>query len=119
MEAIRLMRFFSRNDHGGYDPEFLRKELLKAKLKIENKMGTFKIEITAVGGHGVDREVKDGEIVNFFKEGNQTPDAIAKFMELNLRNSGCMIDSATITHWPGQESQVVDDLITGKRSGNF
>jgi hypothetical protein len=28
-------------------------------------MGTFRIEITAVGGHGQDRDKKDGEKVDF------------------------------------------------------
>lgn len=82
-------------------------------------MGTFKIEITAVGGHGVDRGTKDGESVNFKAEGDKTPDAIAKDFADALKESGCSIDSATITHWPGSDSEVKDDLITGIRKGNF
>ena len=82
-------------------------------------MGQFKIEITAVGNHGVDRETKDGEIVNFFQEGNNTPDAVAKLAQLLLQTYGCNIESATITHWPGDPSEVKDDLISGVRRGNF
>jgi len=82
-------------------------------------MGSFRIEINAVGGHGVDRDVKDGEIVNFFKEGSTTPDAIAKSIVLILQHHGVMVDTATLTHWPGQEGEVQDNLITGKRKGNF
>jgi len=86
-------------------------------------MGTFKIEIIAVGGHGVDRSKKDGEQVDFNEGGDSTPDSLAKeFVEL-LKSKGCSFDyeghGATITHWPGQESEVKDDLLTGVRTGNF
>jgi len=82
-------------------------------------MGSFKIEITAVGGHGVDRDVKDGEVVNFFKEGNFTPDALAKTFERLVAHYGNQIESATMTHWPGDPNEVVDNLVTGVRKGNF
>lgn len=82
-------------------------------------MGQFKIEIIAVGGHGVDRDKKDGEEVDFFESGTLTPDAEAKLAVQHLQQQGCNIESATITHWPGEESEVVDDLLTGKRKGNF
>lgn len=82
-------------------------------------MGTFRIEIQAAGGHGVDRTKKDGETVNSGAEGVTTPDAIAKICTEALRLSGCHMESAVIIHWPGSESQVIDDLLTGKRKGNF
>ena len=82
-------------------------------------MGTFKINITAVGGHGQDRSKKDGEIVNFFEEGNTSPDAIAKIMVEMMKVHGINVEEAEIVHWPGEESEVKDDLITGKRTGNF
>jgi hypothetical protein len=82
-------------------------------------MGTFKIQITAVGGHGQDRNAKDGEIVNFFENGSNTPDAIAKMCVENLKAWGSVVESATITHWPDEPSTVIDDLLTGKRQGNF
>lgn len=82
-------------------------------------MGNFKIEINAVGGHGLDRGKKDGEVVDFFVDGENTPDAIAKKLVEELKANGSNINSATITHWPGQESEVKDDLITGVRTGNF
>jgi hypothetical protein len=86
-------------------------------------MGTFKITIIAVGGHGVDRSKKDGEVVDFSEGGDSSPDALAKKLVEALRASGCSFDypdhGATITHWPGQESEVNDDLLTGVRKGNF
>lgn len=83
-------------------------------------MGNFRIVINAVGGHGADRDTKDGETVNFYKNGNNTPDALAKFVTEALRYvTGALIDSATLTHWPDEPCEVIDDLVTGKRTGNF
>ena len=82
-------------------------------------MGTFKIEITAVGDHGRDRNKKDGEMVNFYDEGAITPDARAKTLVELLRHDGAIIEKATITHWPDDPSEVVDDLDSGERKGNF
>jgi len=83
-------------------------------------MGTFLITIKAVGGHGQDRSKKDGEVVDFNEGGETTPDAVAKKFTDELKAlSGCSIESATITHWPATDSEVVDDLVTGIRKGNF
>ena len=82
-------------------------------------MGTFKIQITAEGGHGQDRDVKDGEIVNFYKGGNSQPDALAKTFVEMLKSHGSSVSHATIIHWPEQEGEVTDDLLTGVRKGNF
>ncbi len=82
-------------------------------------MGNFKIEINAVGGHGQDRNKKDGEIVNFEAGGENTPDAIAKRFVDMLKGFGNSVQSATITHWPGEKGEVTDDLLSGKRTGNF
>ena len=86
-------------------------------------MGTFKITVVAVGGHGVDRSKKDGEVVNFQEEGPNTPDALAKEFIEKLKACGCSFGNpdseATITHWPGEEGEVKDDLLTGVRKGNF
>lgn len=82
-------------------------------------MGNFRIVIDAVGGHGVDREVKDGETVNHFAEGMQTPDALAKQMVNYLKANGIEPDSAKLIHWPEQTDEVTDDLLTGVRKGNF
>lgn len=82
-------------------------------------MGQFKIEITAVGGHGADRDAKDGEKVNFYKEGSTSPDAIAKTIVEVMKHHGCNVESATLIHWPGSTSEVQDDLLSGVRKGNF
>lgn len=82
-------------------------------------MGQFIINIKAVGGHGQDRRKKNGEVVDFNSGGESTPDAIAKRLTDELIASGANVESATITHWPGQSDEVTDDLITGIRNGNF
>ena len=82
-------------------------------------MGTFKIQITAVGGHGQDREVKEGEVVNFYKDGSTTPDALAKTFVEMLKAHGSSVEEAKIVHWTEQESEVTDDLLIGVRKGNF
>lgn len=83
-------------------------------------MGTFKIEITAVGGHGVDRKPKEGEDINPYNEGSNTPDALAKsFVEI-LKYQGTNILEAKFIHWPGEKSEVMDDILNCKRlKGNF
>lgn len=82
-------------------------------------MGKFRIVINAVGGHGVDRQKKDGEVVNFHAYGKLPPDAIASEFVKELINTGCSVQSATIIHWPETEDEVRDDLLTGRRTGNF
>lgn len=85
-------------------------------------MGNFTITVKAVGGHGQDRLKKDGEVVDFTEgrgEASNSPDAIAKRFVEELKAKGTSVESATITHWPGQPSEVTDDLLTGIRHGNF
>lgn len=82
-------------------------------------MGNFRIVINAVGGHGQDRDKKEGEIVNFYQGGSSTPDALAKTMVEMLKAHGSSVDNAEIIHWPGEESEVIDDLLAGERKGNF
>ena len=64
-------------------------------------MGQFKIVIDAVGGHGQDREKKDGEIVDF-KNGGQyeTPESIAQSCVDTLKAHGVNVRSAKVYHWP-------------------
>jgi hypothetical protein len=90
-------------------------------------MGDFRIIIDAVGGHGQDRKKKDGETVNFAEGGASAPEVIAKALVSALLGSGCSVQSAKVIHWPADnypesrdaEKQIVDDLLTGKRKGNF
>lgn len=81
-------------------------------------MGQFKIEVVAVGGHGCQREKKDGETLGFCG-GPNCPDCLSRQFVAALRGQGQNVESATLTHWPGLQSQVVDDLKTGKRAGSF
>jgi hypothetical protein len=93
-------------------------------------MGTFRIEIQAVGGHGCQREIKDGGHVQGCGLSG-CPDCIARRAVEALQTAGVFFDLknnldnpdvanyARVTHWPGQPSAVVDDLLTGIRKGSF
>lgn len=81
-------------------------------------MGTYNLEIEAVGGHGCQREVKDGENVVGCQAAS-CPDCEARRFVKSLRDNGSSVSRATLTHWPGQESEVKDDLLTGIRTGSF
>jgi hypothetical protein len=87
-------------------------------------MGTFNINITAVGGHGCERKAKPGEKL-FGRCGRfGCPDCMAYEFVQQLKQRGMLHgsdgDNAELTHWPGQRGQVVDDLIKNERkSGQF
>ena len=84
-------------------------------------MGHFRIEVNAVGGHGCQREKKDGEVVEGCGE-MHCPDCVARAFVARLKSMGvfsCTPASATLTHWPGTSGEVRDDLLTGVRSGSF
>jgi hypothetical protein len=88
-------------------------------------MGDFRIVINAVGGHGQDRDKKDGEVVNFSAESSLSPEALAEKFVKELKESGCSVQDAKVIHWPidnypdQRTSQIEDDLVTGVRKGNF
>lgn len=79
-------------------------------------MGNYRITINAVGNHGHDRAKGNGETVNF---GDNTPEAIVKRAVEELKAAGESVTEATVHHWPGTDSQVVDNLLTGKRTDSF
>lgn len=81
-------------------------------------MGQYKVEVVAVGGHGCQREVKDGGEVYGCRR-MDCPDCIAREFVEELKRRGNSVESATLTHWPGQSGQVQDDLLTKKRTGSF
>lgn len=91
-------------------------------------MGDFRIIINGVGGHGQDRDKKNGEVVNFAVDPN-SPDALAADFVAKLKAVGVNVEDAQIIHWPldnyggqiknGRSQQIADDLLTGKRIGNF
>jgi hypothetical protein len=91
-------------------------------------MGTFRIEIQTVGGHGCQREKKNGEQV----EGcgfPTCPDCLTREFVKKLQAIGCpfspggghpgAINYAVITHWPYSSGTVYDDLVSGRRAGSF
>lgn len=94
-------------------------------------MGDYRIVIDAVGGHGQDRDKKDGEVVDFAKDSLNSPEAQAVAFVKQLQSSGNSVVKAKVIHWPSDnyggpsqnnrdpEKEIVDDLITGVRKGNF
>ena len=80
-------------------------------------MGQYRVEVVAVGGHGCQREVKDGGTVTGCG-GSYCPDCAAREFVDGLKRRG-HIERATLTHWPGTKEEVIDDLLTGKRKGSF
>ena len=82
-------------------------------------MGNYRIEIEAVGGHGCQREIGDGGVVTGCGQVTFCPDCKARDFLKRLQSGGGSVQKATLTHWPGTDSQVQDDLLTGKRSGSF
>lgn len=81
-------------------------------------MGNFVIDVEAVGGHGCQRDKKDGEEVPGCGHTN-CPDCAARRFVAELRRQGNSLVRAKITHWPGQPGSVEDDLLSGKRKGSF
>lgn len=81
-------------------------------------MGTFRIEIEAVGGHGCQREVGYGGVVAGCQRMG-CPDCETRRFVALLRSQGNSVGSATLRHWPGEPTEVRDDLLSGKREGGF
>lgn len=82
-------------------------------------MGQFRVEVTAVGGHGCQRHIKDGEQLQQFCGSPSCPDCIAREFVRSLKRIGTTLEKGEIIHWPGTASEVRDDILTGKRKGNF
>jgi hypothetical protein len=85
-------------------------------------MGNFRIVIDSVGGHGCDRAAKEGESIAYKDDAEHLkycPDCSAKKLVERYR-VGWPDTKATLTHWPGEPSEVVDDLAAGVRvKGQF
>lgn len=81
-------------------------------------MGQFVVKVDAVGNHGCERTKKDGEAV-IGCESSHCTDCITREYVRRLKRSGATVSTATITHWPGQQGEVKDDLLSGIRSGSF
>lgn len=81
-------------------------------------MGMHKIEITMVGNHGCDRNAQEGEPLAKCGRIDSCPDCAAAELVGRFYGSGAFAHDgtgATITHWPGQAGEVVDDLVRGVR----
>ena len=73
-------------------------------------MGDFRIEIDAVGGHGCNREMKDGEKV--YGCGSMScPDCITAEFVSKLARSGVLLKNGSLRHWPDQPSEVHDEFV--------
>lgn len=70
-------------------------------------MGDFRITVNAVGGHGCERETKDGGKVYGCGRMN-CPDCITAKYVAELARAGAMVKDAAIEHWPGTDGQVTD-----------
>lgn len=81
-------------------------------------MGTFLVQVKATGGHGCQREKKDGEAV-LGCDLPHCPDCITREFVRRLKRTGAQVSEATLTHWPDTPTQVMDDLLTGIRKGSF
>lgn len=84
----------------------------------------FNINITATGWHGCERKAKAGEKLHGRCGRFNCPDCMAYEFVQQLKQRGMFGHSANakaeLTHWPGQPSQVVDDLLTNERKeGQF
>lgn len=91
-------------------------------------MGNFRLEINAVGGHGcarttrkVERERSTSdqpvELVDRYFGCNNLFCVDCKFREFvrELKRIGVDVKSASETHWPGEPSEVVDDVLNQVR----
>lgn len=80
-------------------------------------MGQFIFKVDAVGNHGAEREVGDGGTLSGTDEVTVDHfffDAVEK-----LKAAGCSVTEAKLIHWPGQSSEVTDDVLSKVRHGSF
>lgn len=93
-------------------------------------MGNWRIEIEAIGGHGCERQVKDGEEV-YGCNRMGCPDCECRRFLKQLQQNNSIVE-AHLIHWPipgshgelrpaspGDVGSIVDDLVTKKRAGSF
>jgi hypothetical protein len=80
-------------------------------------MGNFKIEIEAVGGHGIAREIPEGGLIPY-DPGSKDPDSLAHAFVRDFKLTNNVI-SAKLIHWP-DTTPIVDNLLTCTREhGDF
>lgn len=82
-------------------------------------MGNYRVIVDAVGGHGCERQVLDGQSTIGCQQRN-CPDCTTREYVRRMKSiSGNTLNSAILIHWPESDSQVVDNLLTGERIGDF
>ncbi len=82
-------------------------------------MGQFRVTVVAVGNHGCGRDgVRSGEGMMPCGQANCT-DCITRRYVADLKASGAALSEATVHHWPGTKGEVIDNLLTGIRTGSF
>jgi hypothetical protein len=84
-------------------------------------MGHHRIVIDMVGGHGCDRDAKEGQ-PRTFCERETCPDCAARSLVEKFEKQGCFSfreSGAKLIHWPG-EHEIIDDLLAKTREkGTF
>lgn len=87
-------------------------------------MGDFRLEMTATGGHGCQREKKSGEPVVGCRRLDCPDCVLVEFVSSFHRKFP--VKAARLVHWPGQPTEVVDEITVGEfgyasrvRRGNF
>lgn len=84
-------------------------------------MGQFRVTVIAVGNHGCQRDEqrKDPKMdVEGCGQPNCT-DCITREYVAKLKASGGSVSEASVHHWPGTHGEVLDNLLTKKRTGSF
>ncbi len=81
-------------------------------------MGQYRIEIVAVGNHGCQREIPSGGTVAGCGQPN-CPDCLARDFVKRLSAANNSVENAVLIHWPSGPGTVLDNLLTGERSGQF
>ena len=84
-------------------------------------MGQFRVEVTAVGGHGCQRQVREGEQLQQFCGSPTCPDCEAREFVRKLKRLGVMVEKGVIIHWPGSTTEVQDEIFPANKraKGNF
>ena len=82
-------------------------------------MGRFIVRVDAMGNHGCMREIKDGEVVIGCDRQGCVDCITREYVRRLKRYGSSTVDTASITHWPDTAGTVIDDLVTGKRTGSF
>lgn len=72
-------------------------------------MGLFRLELEATGGHGCQRNKKDGEMITNCRR-TDCPDCVIEEFVVKM-SSMFGGTKAKLIHWPGDPSEVVDEYV--------